>query len=258
MGYLSVNEHSYNLMRLLNAIEYEGISREDFGNVVDWLNMASGVVNVEIVTELYDSSIYVCGSAMDYSKEKSELWSELSKSFVTFNFIWGSMEGVIALITPENDKDSMVYRGLKYLKENYKVSTIQGYVQSYNDLYAMFKTQVSSSELAKLERKSVQAKGLYLVSKLRNQFAHGSRYFPEPDEYNDELNNDIEIIKMSSRIVLFTIQMLLYAKYGEKDFYIENPSMFDFNWELEDPVLLDEMLKKLQFNDYYVRVLKPD
>src|SRR5690554_814996 len=126
MKHISVNEHAYCLMRVLHVIEFEEISPDGFNNITDWLNMAAGVERVNIITERYDSSIYMCGTALDYSNEKSKLWSNLCADLVTFNFIWGSVEALtLKFVSTNKSNDSTSYMARKFISKNYKGPTIE-------------------------------------------------------------------------------------------------------------------------------------
>ncbi|MEC0238372.1 hypothetical protein P4H66_00610 [Paenibacillus dokdonensis] len=253
MKYISINEHAYCLMRVIHAIEFEEISQENFQNITEWLNMAAGVEQINIITERYDSSIYMCGTALEYSIEKSKLWSKLCSELVTFNFIWGSIESLILKFVTKNSKDSTTYLGRKFISNNYKGPTIKGFIETYNNLYSMLRKELSEQELKNIEREHHAAKGLFLVSKLRNRFAHGSRLLPLPEDWSEGLTRDVDIIQQSSRIVLFSIQMLLIAKYGLRGYRIEDPVLFDFE-QIEESVDLDALIKNLHFEDYDARV----
>ncbi|AFC33301.1 hypothetical protein PM3016_6693 [Paenibacillus mucilaginosus 3016] len=255
MKYISINEHAYCLMRILNAIEFEEISQEDFQNITDWLNMAAGVEQINVITERYDSSIFICSASLEYSNEKSKLWSKLCAELVIFNFIWGSIESLILKFITKTNEDSTTYLGRKFISKNYKGPTIKGFIEAYNKLYNIFQEELSEQELKIIEREHHAAKGLFLVSRLRNQFAHGSRLLPLPEDWSDGLTREVEIIQLSSRIILFTIQMLLLAKYGFNGYRIEDPALFDFG-RLEESVDLDTLLKYLHFEDYDTRVLE--
>ena len=65
---------------------------------------------------------------------------------------------------------------------------------------------------------------------IRNEFAHGSADFPAPQEWGPEEKkeeltrleqNYINLIKISSRILLFSIQMLLIQFLNENEFKID-------------------------------------
>lgn len=247
--FISISKHAYYLMKVIHAIEFEGVSQIDFHNITDWLNMAAGVEEVKVITEKYDSSIYMCDSALYYSNEKSKLWSKLCTVLVTFNFIWGSSESLILKFVTKTGKDSTTYLGRKFINENYTNTLIEGYLQTYNTLQYLLQKEMKNKGMEDVIKEPQTTKGLYLVSKLRNQFAHGSRFLPEPDDWSVDINNEIEIIQLSSRIVMFTMQMLLLSQYGLRGQIIENPSLFNFE-QLDESISLDSLIKNLHFDDY--------
>ena len=70
--------------------------------------------------------------------------------------------------------------------------------------------------------------GLFLVSQIRNDFAHGSAVVPRPDSWQGSLSESerqrADLVRTSSRILLFTIQMMLIAVYrcGRADFVVDH------------------------------------
>ncbi|MHA7965820.1 hypothetical protein ACX93W_17000 [Paenibacillus sp. CAU 1782] len=211
--------------------------------------MASGVERVQIITERYDSSNYMCGSALAFSNEKSNLWSSLCTELVAFNFIWGSFEALALKFIVRVNSDSTTYLARKFISKYYKEPVIYGYNEALNSLLSMLVKQLTEKEMLIIEKEPVSTKGLFLVSKLRNQFAHGSRIIPLPDDWSNELTKEVDTIQLSSRIVLYTIQMMLLVKYGSKGYTVEDPQLFDFV-ELEDSVSLDALIKRVHIRDY--------
>lgn len=59
--------------------------------------------------------------------------------------------------------------------------------------------------------------GLYAVYELRNQFAHGSLEFPEPDEENRPISDHDSMVSHAGRIALIQLQMLLLAHLNPID-----------------------------------------
>jgi len=67
------------------------------------------------------------------------------------------------------------------------------------------------ARLAELQEFGGAGIGLYAVYELRNQFAHGSIEFPEPDEENRPISDHESMVSHASRVALLELQMLLLA-----------------------------------------------
>lgn len=91
--------------------------------------------------------------------------------------------------------------------------------------------------------------GLYLVSKIRNSFVHGSQQLPNPDDWVNDIRNDIFIITVSSRMVLLTMQMLLIAHFFKKQVTLEHLSMFDELFDI-DSISLTSLLNVIHLQNY--------
>lgn len=254
MNLYPITEHAYEVRKVMKYLHFIH-GKDPQGLMIDWLNMAAGVSKVEIVTEKYDSSIYLCESALAYERDRSYLWSELSQELISFNFIWGSLEYLIKDMCDKYGKASTTMRGRIFLRNNYKYDVIPEYEISYYRLLEFMLSNMSEEIPNDFDDESFIAKGLILTSKVRNMFAHGSRGLPEIEDYSEGLSIDIELINLSSRITLFIIQMILIIKYYDSNEYIESPYIYDFFLpfrfdEVEDPLSLNKVMFNLHLEHY--------
>ena len=121
---------------------------------------------------------------------------------------------------------SLVDRVTFYLKNKYEPMQLPAYYDSalgelreylqkhrdYGDLSASFRIQ---------QVMGVSGIGLDVVRRLRNKLAHGTMRMPIPDIDGDVVSLDVEIVGLSTRVVLFTIQMLLSAHLKDAQFAVE-------------------------------------
>lgn len=207
----------------------ENIIHIQWLHIADWLYMAAAVDKVIIDTWRIDPSTGFCSSVDEYQGEREKLYSKLMTEFSRFNFIWGALETIIDGIVPKSilsQSRGKINAACKYLKENADSMTlIPLYTDCVNQLSSMI-IEIPHYKNMKSDFNSGVKHGqasiaLFVVYKVRNQFAHGSLVLPEPEEWSGIKNLDMEIINMSSRLVLMSIQMLLLCYYRRSNFNID-------------------------------------
>lgn len=218
---LPLIEISYHCHRLSKVADELGI---DGWNIEAWLNVASGIFNVDIDSARYDDCAWLCNPIGEYEDKRSELLSKMVLQLVVFNFIWGSLESLIGLINPPDHPDfkGKINKTCFYLKQNMNQSrklpyyseivwhfrNILSKLEYYNDYIKEFKHRPHVNEVGV---------GLYVVYKIRNDLAHGTLVIPNPDmeEDHEKPELDVDLISTCSRIVLLTIQMLLISLFKD-------------------------------------------
>lgn len=200
-------------------------------NAADWLEIAASVERVEVDTSYFDDSTQFCGTAYDYQRARSLGYSSLVTELTMFNFVWGSLETTIKLVDPPKvpkrikpGGSGLVDRALYYLKTTYEPgSPLPFYketVAAFADALERWQPRLPESSCL-AEHVSLSGIGLFGVRRIRNKFAHGAAHMPEPDEYTDDDSPDAEIVNLSSRILLYTIQLLLSAHLNQTSFELE-------------------------------------
>ncbi|MBN1877915.1 MAG: hypothetical protein JXA33_27085 [Anaerolineae bacterium] len=234
----------------------------------DWLKIAAGVEKVEINTSRFDETVMWCSSAWEYESKRSELLTQIATHLTTFNFVWGSFESVIKIINPLQVPPSVKKRAyaidnaIFYLKNEFDPSPR---IPLYDDTLAQLRSVLHShSQYQGLDNefkidsfKSMSGLGIHIVRIIRNNFAHGSAKFPEPNDWDsnailDSESQHLALIEISSRIILLSIQMMLLAHFKSTHFTVECLNDEDgINYE-ED---IHVVLRMLHLNDY---CLNPD
>jgi hypothetical protein len=237
----SLREHCSLLGRTLYLIGGEGhlSNRQNtrdgevvaWENAADWLEVAASVQRVEVDTSYLDDSVEFCGTAYDYQRARSLGFSALVTELTVFNFAWGTFETVTKLIDPPNvpkkvkpGRTGMVDQVLYYLKTSYEPrSPVPFYRETVEALsIAINDDQPQLLEKYRLEdHVSLSGIGLSVVRRIRNKFAHGAAYMPEPDEYWSSGALDAKVVEVSTRILLYTIQFLLTAHLGQTSFDLQ-------------------------------------
>lgn len=193
----------------------------------DWLLIAAGVEKVEINTSRFDESVMYCGGAWEYEAKRSELLTQMGTRLTSFNFIWGGFETVIKLINPPyvprniKKRRTVIDDAVFYLKNKYEPTPpISQYDETVAQLRLLLRVHPNYHGLEKEFRIhsfiGISGLGAHIVRIIRNDFAHGSATLPKPNEWSsknliDSELSHLEVIEVSSRILLLTIQMLLLA-----------------------------------------------
>ncbi len=220
--FVDLDRHCHNITRFF-------IFEEDFdSNISSWFQIASGITEVKYISDLHDGSMFQCGPTMEYEEAKSKFHSQLIKELTRFSFIWGGFEAFLDTLKVSTCKvqPGKINNVNHFLKENYEGSFPM--IEHYSDVVQYIKTILTKNpwhgEVENLfsEGKCASSNliGLKVVYKIRNSFAHGALQFSEPGEWNSTKPFDTQLIMASSRIVLFTIQMLLISTNRNLNFKI--------------------------------------
>jgi hypothetical protein len=220
---VELKRHCHNIARFFI---YE--NPYDSTPISSWFEIASGIQEVKYISSLFDESVIWCGPAIEYEEEKSDFHSRLIRELTRFNFIWSGFEAFLDSIEiPVCKKQPGKINNVNYfLMEKYENSypIIQYYPEVVEFLKSLIVKNPWYGDSENLFSEGLCASkniiGLKVVYKIRNSLAHGAFRFSEPTEYSLIKPNDIPIIASSSRIVLFTMQMLLSAIHKDLSFKI--------------------------------------
>lgn len=227
--FVGLQEHCAILSKALIEI-VEGDIDSGFFHAAEWLEFAAGVCTVEVLTARFDSCLMYCGNAVDYEDARSELFSRIATELTIFQFTWSAFETLSKSINPPSIPKTQRFRGadalcqrvIFYLKQT---PPVDGYESVINHLK---KSVPSSCAHPGFDQEALplfmgrSGIGINFVREVRNEFAHGAARLPEPDDSGDrwcgKKSRFPEQIRICSRVVLLTIQMLLCAYFGNKHF----------------------------------------
>jgi hypothetical protein len=224
----SVREHSY---LLSNFIAYELQNEADTTHIkdstvstdmaADWLQMAAAVNKVDIDLCYHDDSLAYCGTAYHFQNDRSKVVSSLSKQLTIFNFIWNAFEILSKCLSiprlPKTLKERPSFvDNVQYFISNKFSSKSAVTVEFYEETLEKLTAKINSISMHNFDYALKQnnftcrsGKGIQIVRAIRNLFAHGAVSMPLPEDHSFDTFVDSEVIELSSRIVLFTIQLML-------------------------------------------------
>jgi hypothetical protein len=189
-------------------------------NAVALLQMCSGIEKISFNTFQFDHTAGFCESADDFRDEHDKLRGALAHELTMFLFCWAALESFVDEIrlppvkSIKGRKSGKIERLCSYLTLAYKEPTLQKWAEALN----CWRCLAAQSGLSKFFVPGAKppsfvgsvAEGVHLVYKVRNAFAHGDFAVPWPDRDDRpvEKHPDVAVVRVSTRIILMTIQAL--------------------------------------------------
>ncbi len=191
----------------------------------EWLSAAAGIGSIEYAmldrASLFDDQ-GLCESATEYFDGRDKLQKKFFSALTRFSLIWSSFEAAAELITPRGSEKSAVQKARAYILQHFtgrQFEHFEGCVlgrlkqhvkhSAYNrDLIGLFNFGPGAAAVDG---------GMRVVQEIRNTFAHGGLELPDDAEGHPI---PVCIIDLSSRIVLFGIQALIWCRLKEIPGYI--------------------------------------
>lgn len=247
-----LTEHCYNLSMLVSGVEPE----IEWPNQFEWLNVASGIKRIEFDVIRYERSIGWCRNADQWNFNREKLLREYITELTRFTYVWGALESLIDdLNIPQGQKQGKINSICYYLKSKLHPNDI---IYPYADLvehlkYIIKRYDVNKTAMLKrfdARHLSMHGLGVYVIYNLRNSLVHGAIDFPLPNTENEPESFFSEMVNMSTRIILLTLQMIWLA------YYRGSGVCSTICWESDDyeeKYDLEEVLRKIHLKDYVVR-----
>lgn len=206
--------------------------------VFDWLRVAASIESVSVNTVRFGEGVMYDSGILDYEAKRSNILSELLMDQIRFNYVWGAFETLAKIKQPPpvpkevKPRASMVDRIAFRLKSafDHRRIPVSGYGYWLGRLINMLSRRhgLNISLHTRFTKCAGHAGlGISVVRHIRNQFAHGIVNLPEPKEWTGQRPVESEVIKLSTRLVLLTMQMLLLADCSDP--YWGSPIIPDFN-----------------------------
>lgn len=227
---ISLDKHCWRLSQfIISQLPYEPtIKTQKYApnlssnTAYDWLNTASAIQSVCVNYGGFDLCSIYCSPVAEYEDARSELTENMFTELLRFNFIWGAFETTLKLYKipkiPKTIKprSSIIDQTAHFIKNKFefKIIPIYKYKTIQNQLFVSLTESnmfFLNDEIKINGPMGYSGLGLYLVKNVRNQFAHGLTNIPEPPNWENGKNDALNIIVLSSRIVLFSIQLIHMA-----------------------------------------------
>lgn len=224
---LEIREHARNISIALNYISR--YCNKGYEKTSNWLWLASSIQHVEIDRILYDDSFCWCRPAYKYEEEKQLFHSKLINELTTFLYTYSAIESLITEINPNACPfaNGKINAAKFFILSNF--SKKFNFIKYYCETIGLIRKITSISTLKEYTAfistdlcTDINGIALKFIYKVRNSLAHGSYEFPEPDEWRwGSIAVEPEIILLSTRCLLFSVQMLLLSLHGENNTLVE-------------------------------------
>jgi len=241
-----LQEHCNDLAIILDHIGYKRTS--------DWLSVSSGIVKIDYQWNRFDKteSSQWCRPAWEYDVAKSEIINVYVETLTIFNYIWGSFESLVMELFSKTEikKFGKVNCVTKLIKEK-KYFPILDCSEIKKD-FSIAINKIEFETLKISDKFDINGVELQLVYKIRNDFAHGDMDFPEAMDYSySNPNNLIEIIDLSSKIVLLYIQALLIYFTENKKIFFYSDSYFNNvdTDEISEDIFIHYLLSRIHLEE---------
>jgi hypothetical protein len=184
----------------------------------EWLNIAAG-----LETAGFDSRrLYslTSGGNIDidhplYEKARQKN-NELIFSLLRFQMIWTGLMCVVEAVTSERKSD--LSELIRYLSEGYSgIRNIDGYNSTLRRLKQLIRNQQIISDRRLFRGRGPEA-AIRLVDAVQPVFVRSAYAFPFSHHAQLDEGTDPELVRIASRIVLMTMQMLVLTRFaGSED-----------------------------------------
>lgn len=235
---ISIPQHCSRVREL-----FEVVDLEQYMLFSEWLLLASSIDNIQIDTSKYDYTWGICESSHEYDLARELVLKNFATDLTIFSFIWCAIESLINNINPPSHPDKSKKGKIRnicyYLNKNLRTSNLPDeYINSillFKELSQNFLNQKKLQSKLDSTPEGIAGIGLLLVYELRNSFAHGSMLPAQPNEENEPISLQINLVQTASRICLLTIQLIFLSSHEkliedfEEDFHINRNYQHDLS-----------------------------
>lgn len=202
----------------------------EVSHAVEWLNVAAGIQRVDVISARFDDCAVLCDDAWRYEDARSDVFSRIVTELALFNFVWNAFETVAKVLDlPDIPSErnphcsrSLVDRAIWMLTRGKPVVGYSEVLEEVSEL--VFSGCMSPRTVYRIRKwlpyMGYAGLGLDVVRCCRNELAHGATRFPEPEEWSGKPVAMPQLLRLSSRLVLFSIQMLLEIRFREDCFTV--------------------------------------
>jgi len=223
----------------------------------EWLKNAGGLEEIKIITKKHDPDISMCGTAMEHEDKRSYLLSSMVKEVTRLHMIWYGFEIFVKKRIPWNEKESTVYAACRLLNKN---SYVGESICQYTECVEYINRLIDSSRFNIKEKDKIKigdieitenSAGINIARNIRNIVAH-ALHIPEPESWGkvDKITKrekiDIKILEYASRLILLTIQFIVFCSGEDLDLIIRGVNIVN---DERDPISLRELAKQVHYRN---------
>ncbi|VEF25874.1 Uncharacterised protein [Shewanella baltica] len=199
----------------------------EWGGVYQWLHISASIESVSLDTIKYNQSFGWCAPADEFDLARDKLLPIFATKLAIFNFVWGALESTIDIVKPPKNPDKSKRGKIRdtcfWLSSFNKSEPIPELLTQTTLFRALALQSIGYDRVEKrisaTDEFGATGVGLYGVYELRNLFAHGSMEFPYPDGENLPVCAEIDLVDCATRIVLFSIQLLMLKHFPNPEDY---------------------------------------
>jgi hypothetical protein len=216
---------------------------------VDWFSMASRIGSIDYNIWKYNTSMGLCEVADEYDEERGKVDKAVVESLVIFTLLWSGLEALISILNlTSHPRFAGKINAATYLIKE-KLEQEKFCKCAYLNLVKKLEEFLIESEIELPQFKNQDAfsslgEGIQIVYQIRNNFAHGSFTFPEPQEWNSRNVVEHKILKLASYITIVTAQFLILSYFKEDDLIAED---YDAETDQDVSIKLFDQFKMLHF-----------
>lgn len=220
---IKLNDH----IATLSHVMFSTDDIAEWSGAYQWLHMAASIESISLDTIKYNNSFGWCSSADEFDLAKDKLLPIFTEKLAVFNFVWGALESTIDIVKPPKNSDKSKRGKIRdaccWLSTFDQSDSIPELLLATSMFRELAKLSIGyervEARISELKEYGVSGVGLYAVYELRNLFAHGRMEFPYPDGDNNPICPEISLVETATRIVLFSIQLLMLKHFPNPDDY---------------------------------------
>ena len=200
----------------LNQIKTDKFSSQNYSY---WLHLASSVEQIQLdLGNIGFGREGLIDLSQPLYHEAGLKNAQIVKSLVIFNLIWHTFENLKSDQFSEGENDSLKNLS-EFLDDNYHPFKNLIY---YNNIVSELKRLIRQSQI--LDPRSIlhhvtqeqrSSVGISIVNRIKSYFAHCAYQFPLGSDPTGQMAIDPEVIDLSSRIVLLTMQMVMVPYFEQ-------------------------------------------
>lgn len=188
-------------------------------NTAKWFHISWSIDEVIYDGINYDAGFMMCEPAREYEIENQKLYERLIAEITLFTYLYSGFESYISDLdlTRCPNNNGKINAATFFISENLNENNF--FIAFYSDILTLTAEMYNSIFVDRFDPLSNENKnccnlygqGIRLLYKVRNKLMHGDFFFPEPLDFGTTLPFHPELINLSSRLLLMSMQILIIS-----------------------------------------------